>query len=860
MSTNEDAVAKKIKGEDKLEKFRDWFGASWVEWNAPIFRRFRDDVAKGGAAEKNAVHEMERSLRQSRGASGKADDRYKEAFGKLEKAGITTVDDKIKLDRYRLAKRIVEIDNNLSEKARKERLQGIRTGKWTDADESRFMASINDDKIKSGGISVEQAKAWLAKAQTEPWFAKIDAANKVMQAEYRKSLDALKAEGILSEGQYDALIRNEDYQPRLFLEHFDPVSGEANNGRYTVHESGIQSLKLGSDSPMVNDSLYLLQRNLAHTEGIIARNQANKALHDVAKLLPNNSLGIKVVDPNAPVPNGYQRVSYRKDGEAQSVLIPEKLAKYWKTSDPLLDAAAANFFRHITGTSTVKAVATGLNPEFAIPAFMRDLGSTWFTSKQYSPFMPVALAQQMRNFTRALTPSVRRKLEEKFKQYGGSREYLSTNTALQDVAKVDALTAGRKAVNKASRVLGFIGNETEKTTYLMLTEQALRKRGKTIQNATEDDWREAVYTASNYLDFRQHGQYTKMLDNFIPFANPASQGVRIVARAFREDPQTAMFKAAQIMALGAFTAWWNRANNEKAWDSLSDSDKNIGANFSLPVTAKDKDGAERHAFTRIQLDQGWRPFFVLGEMAAERMAGKEVDPSRMRKVIIDNYNPVALTSLPPAMSALFTYTQNYDFWREDKVWKGPKLKSPELEQRKSTSEIAKAVGGATGLSPMRLEAASSKVIPENPLKYMAESAFDWFGNPKDEKTKEDNYYKLSRIPGIRKVLRLTPARELDKDDERTARKLGVTVKDRAPAAVLNDIERKQLSVNDDRQRNNLKFEAIADKVKAGEVKKSDLLREVYKIKKQNGRPDLDEISRMRRRLRDKYPELNIPAS
>lgn len=859
MASNEEAILKKLKGEDKVEKFKDWFGASWVEWNAPIFRRYRADAAKGGAAERKVVNEMERALRQSRGASGSADDRYNEAFSGLEKAGITNADDKVKLDRYRMAKRIVEIDNNLSGKKRLERLQKIRSNKWTDKDEELFMQSLNDDKIKSGGVTTNQAKAWLAKAQNEPWFKKIDDANNVIQAEYRKSLDRLHEEGILSDNQYNALIQSPDYQPRLFMEHFDPVVNEASNGKYTVHDSGIQSLKMGSDSPMMNDSLYLLQRNLAHTEGTIARNKANKALYDVTKAMPANTLGTKTADPNAPIPNGYQRISYRDKGETKSLLIPEKFAKYWKSSDPALNEAAARFFRHATGVSTVKAFATGLNPEFAIPSFMRDLGSTWFTSKQYSPYMPVAFAQQMRNFARAVTPSIRKKLEEKFKQYGGSREYLSTDTALQDIAKPDALSAGERAVKQASKALSFLGNETEKTTYLMLTEQALRKKDKTIATASEEDWKDAVYQASNYLDFRQHGQYTKFLDNFIPFANPAAQGVRIVARAFKEDPATAIFKAAQIMALGAFTAWWNRQNNEKAWESVSDSDKNIGANFTLPVMAKDKEGKERAVSTRIQLDQGWRPFFVLGEMAAERMAGKQVDPSRMRKVVIDNYNPVALTSLPPMVSALLTYTQNHDFWREDKVWKGQKV-SPELEQTKNTSGVAKAVGEATGMSPARLESASSKIMPENPLKYMAESAFNMMGK-EDQKTNEDNWFKLSRVPGIRKVLRLAPSRELDDKDIKTAKKLKVAVKDRAPAAVLNDIERKELVVNDARQRNNLKFDEMADKVSSGELKRSDLMNAIHRgVKTEAGRPDVNEISRLRKRLRDKYPSLNIPSA
>jgi hypothetical protein len=106
---------------------------------------------------------------------------------------------------------------------------------------------------------------------------------------------------------------------------------------------------------------------------------------------------------------------------------------------------------------------------------------------------------------------------------------------------------------------------------------------------------------------------------------------------------------------------------------------------------------------------------------------------------------------------------------------------------------------------------------------------------------------------------MTPARELKASDIKEANKYKIPVEGRAVKSVLDDLEKREVARNTQRQKNKLRLESIADSVKAGKATKVDLMREIQSIKDANGRPDRDEISNMRKYFRNKYPELKIPA-
>jgi hypothetical protein len=367
--------------------------------------------------------------------------------------------------------------------------------------------------------------------------------------------------------------------------------------------------------------------------------------------------------------------------------------------------------------------------------------------------------------------------------------------------------------------------------------------------------RAAVYAASNVLDFRQAGNAAKVVDQFIPFFNPAVQGARGVMRAFKERPAETTFRASQIMALGAWLAWYNRKSNEQAWDSVSDVEKDTKAVITLPLDRVDREGNKRHVYVAPAIDQGWRPFFILGQMIAEKQMGKEVDPKRLKDSIAANYIPYDAANLPPVIAAILTYSQNHDFWRNEKVWRGRDVE-PEMERRASTPALATMAGDVTGMSPERLRAAATKLMPDHVIGLAAREAADRItGN----KANEEGWLSVSRLPFARKMLRVTSARDLSHDKELAAKRLGVKMEGRANAAVLNEIEKREREVNTVRQRNDVAFDKMVDRLQAGEITKADIYKAAWQVKGEDGNFSGKERLRVLRSLKRKYPNLGFVA-
>jgi hypothetical protein len=123
------------------------------------------------------------------------------------------------------------------------------------------------------------------------------------------------------------------------------------------------------------------------------------------------------------------------------------------------------------------------------------------------------------------------------------------------------------------------------------------------------------------------------------------------------------------------------------------------------------------------------------------------------------------------------------------------------------------------------------------------------------KVKEDNALSFSQWPGVRRVLRFTSPRELSESDISKAKKFKVQYKDKAPRKVMTEVQEKEVARNTFRQKNDLKFDELAVKVKSGDATKADIYREAWKLAKE----DPKERVRILRYLKQKYPKMYIVA-
>jgi len=586
--------------------------------------------------------------------------------------------------------------------------------------------------------------------------------------EYRKVgsnlVDGMFKEGLIDEKYRDYLkTMHKYYSPRVFLHHVDPqVQGVTGGGKViSVAQSGIESLDKGSEEALINDRRFLLQQMVLRVESRIFKNKANKALLEYVKENPENELGIVIQEPKATktgqvsfdeVPTNTVRVFAMIDGKKNAMLMPADVAQHWVNVDPQISQQLAKVFRFVSGTPILKAVATGVNPEFAVANFFRDMAFTWFKQHDaYSPILPVAWAQMSKDMIKVLPDILKRKGRVKdYIEQGGGMDFLTSQGFLfkKKIGEVQGPTT--ETLAQINEALGYIGNTSELLVRIALRERLIKKGYSPI---------EATWLARTNLDFAQGGSISKSADNLVPYLNAGTQGTRGVFQSFKANPKLASAKVAQLVGLAGLIAYTFIDKEKDAWQAISDREKVYGWIIPLPISFIDPQTHERrYAYIRIPKDQAQRIFAAIGETGVEAAMGLPTDGSKISMALTD-FIPVGVSSLlPPTLSALLTYTSNKDFWKNRDIWKGRKV-DPKYEYYPDTPKFWVATGDATGLSPTRLETATSKIIPHTIYSDLALESWDqarkMMYGPDAEKANKAMYQKISELPFARKLIRLT---------------------------------------------------------------------------------------------------------
>lgn len=575
--------------------------------------------------------------------------------------------------------------------------------------------------------------------------AKADAYFGVM----KKQLDSLLDEGIISKEVHSALVASGDYSPRNFLQHIDPDKTYTFGGKkITVPDSGIQRLDEGSIGLLEKDAPALLSQVVARTQGRIFRNRANKALYNLASEFPDNGIVSlskvtsktktgKLVYQKAPA--GHEKVSVMIDGHPREMVMPKEFAKEWVMRDPEIGAQLANIIGWLSGNKILKPMATGLNPEFALTNFPRDIAHIWLTTQEYSGVMPKAALQMGKDLAVVAKDALFRT--------GRWNDYINEGGGMEFLTHQGRTSKGTGVLSKIEKVMGYMGESSEMITRLALRERAL-KNGAAPEMAT--------WIARNYLDFSQGGSYAKALDSGIPYLNAAIQGTRGVFRAAAQKPGTFIFKTSQIgtLAIGLYMA--NRTQNPEAWAQVSSREKVNNFIITTPFSYKDKDGTKRYIYFKIAKDQGQRAIASVFENLMAKFMGDKVDADQISQAVQDALPLIPTETLPPSVDAILGYGANKDFWLRKDIWRGPDIESKE-EHTAYTHPAFVAAGEKTGLSPERLKYALSQYFTRGNI-YTSMAGYAWNkvfeGASEEDKNKVTQEIILNK-PFIRRIVNET---------------------------------------------------------------------------------------------------------
>ena len=612
----------------------------------------------------------------------------------------------------------------------------------------------------------------------------------------RKQLDDALEEGLISKESYDDLVAKGDYSPRVFLQHLDPDSPKGSFGsKINVSDSGLKKLDEGSYGAMEMDSSLLLSQSMERLQTRIFRNRANKALFELAQSQPDNKVVklakvIRTTKVGKPVyqeaPPRFEKVSAMIDGQQRQMLMPTEFAKEWVKSDPALRRDLANAISWVSGAKILRPMATGINPEFALTNFPRDIAHIWATTFEFSKHPPKAAIQMASSLKDSLSDAIKRK--------GSYIDYINEGGGMEFLTHQGRFSPKLKGhFGKLQNILGYLGETSEILTRLALRDRAI-KNGKSPLEAT--------WVARNYLDFSQGGSYTKAVDSAVPYLNASIQGTRGLFRAAVERPGEFSIKMGYLMTAAAGLYMANRFSNPEAYEQVPHREKVNNWIITTPFSFTDKDGNKKWIYFKVAKDHGQRVITTLTEALMKKSMGEEVDSVEVTQAIND-FVPITPTGLlPPTLDALIGYTANEDFWRNEDIWRGPEVES-EQEFTKYTPKPFIQTGKLTGMSPERTKYMMSQFFTSGNV-YTSMVGYGWkqLFDQMDDKDKDLVTEELIlKQPFIRRMAKNT----------------------RPFAEFETDIEDAKIKANTERYIATRSFDELAQKHFDGEIERKDLL-------------------------------------
>lgn len=373
-----------------------------------------------------------------------------------------------------------------------------------------------------------------------------------------------------------------------------------------------------------------------------------------------------------------------KDGKLWELTVDDTMFDALKALSP--DAAESNAVTRAvrTANNLFKALVTGYNPTFTIRNTVRDLQTAGLYTRD-----GVAFA---RNYPKALA-EIKNNGEywQMYKALGGSFSSVfdyNTGTVKEPKGRTAKLMAKIEALNmameQAPRLAEFMG--------------VVEKGGTSTENLAD-----ALYAAADVtVNFGRAGTLGKVLNaNYVPFLNPGIQGFDKMIRRVTETKGGKEWAKliVRAAALGIAPALLNSLlyHDDEEWDELRDSDKDTNYMFKLGNG------------TWLKIPKG-RELSLLG-ITADRIGdavhGKDVDLIATINTMGNQVAPAnPLTS--NIASALFE-AQLFDPSSPGRTWYGGDIENQRLQsyapgQRydSSTDIFSKAVGGALGISPKKL--------------------------------------------------------------------------------------------------------------------------------------------------------------
>lgn len=760
-----DAEREAFKRIEKRDKLFSWDNLTrgWVNRN----QNLRDAVRKG-------MDKYVKSLLTKRNGYVLYADRMfkkydKKIFGGLSMGQETIVDDiiflrrVIQIDRNRDAKRgqlesrigmlKLALNQDLDKDERKTILNGISQLE-KELEGAKRIKHPNPDNLKErqGEINLETATQALGAYESRLGVVEFNKLMERADAYFDSQRDILAYAldvGLINQETFDRFA-SDDYSQRIFLEKFFGDASETAFQGTNLSKDYIQSLKDGSNGMIFSDARTLLSLSLRSIRAKDIQNQIMRAMHNDAKKKGYKNidfikeLNTKTVNGKTSLQKaskGFVNVFYRVDGELEGFQIKSEMRdSLFNNVKDYVDVPnrAVKWIRRLTGTSILKAFATGTNTAFALTSAIRFVPESVLGRGVYDKYriLPVMAAVATLDILRATGDAIFNKaLIEEYMEAGGETLWLS-NSGKPKMAYKRKEMSTLKSIGSKFFAAGFEGISWAANKSELAARLALYKRSKdNIQKANpklplEQVKSLAVEEAIMLADFATSGTIGKTIDLGSAYFNPAIQGFRGAASYARSNPKKFMEKLGQFyIASTVLQVVAMMSMDDDEWDRISDYQKQM--NLMIPI-GRDEDGNMR--ILKLPRAHTFLPVSALATITAQHIVdlarGKEISENRDTKehAIIDDakymfdaaLKSIPLPSIPAFGNSMIVLGYNIDPWTGEEVFKGggnkDLLEWVKGQQDQKVRDIYKymsLIGYDAGLydvSPKKLQVAVEKVI------------------------------------------------------------------------------------------------------------------------------------------------------
>lgn len=663
------------------------------------------------------------------------------------------------LDEIVRARRIIQID----------RYKGVGTVKHGEGTGPMMEAFLEDLKSRIGAQAFDDLNA---------------RADRIFALE-RKVLERLLDEGIIDRELYNKL-KNLDYIRTEYLDSVDPVVPIVSRVRgmpSSVRSSGIPRIRHGKDELADLDSQGLLLDSLVRAENRIFRNRVGQQLASLAAKNPDNGIvrlpkrgeyrvernGDMVVDT---VPEGFTAIGYRENGKQRFLFMADDYAvQFVPPADPIPEVLGT-ILRWVSLSEPLKKTYVALEPFFAFAAIPLDILHLYFSqTRQFSPRAPKFAAELASSMLEVAKDAWTRSGRYKDAMREGMGFAFLTHEARGLTGAIGTMHTPLlekliPQLKDVKAVLSYIGESADAWVRLAHREHLI-KQGMPSWEATAE--------ARARLDFSLGGPLTRSLDTFIPWFAVAVNSAARVIRAAKSDPLLFAEKAGWLAGLSAAWTIGNILFSPETWERISTYDKVRAFNitFGDQLYIIDPDGYKRYLYIPLRIEQSVVPISAAMMAAIEQMRTGKL-PDDLFKAVASQLSPIGDQDIIPIIAAINAYATGYDafFGREISPEMGRVKPEDEIRtyvRGQPTSKLAEVIGKITGMSPIRLEEAASKVVNTDwtlfklvgaPLKAITGGL-----NPREEEMTL-GHWLLENLPGHRRVWKLTnPMTNLLRDFE-----------------------------------------------------------------------------------------------